>query len=801
MKQQIRALAPLLIGALSILAPTAHAAVTSWTNPSGGDWFNPANWSAGVPGQQDDAIIDRPGSYTVDLVGGAANVASLTLAAPDATLLNEGFLTVNGTLDVGGGTLDGNGSVVVNGLLRFTRGSIGGSGTLEVNGDMAFSAPTTKTISGRSVTTFGNVSWTDGNISTTSGISWHQADGTLVVNSDATWSDDGTGTLVFDAALHVTGDGSLPPFHGGPTQVMAIDSGKLLRVNGGGTLDGSIVTLGSLAPANGLFSFRPSSSLTGSGEVVVGSGAEVRLDTDVSMTGGSWTVDGGSLTVWSGRRFLPGSDLRVTDGDLRFASGSSGAATQVPTLELSGGNVRVDGTLVVNTSLDQSFGTLWVLGELTAAGAHKSGGYTSTEAGGTLVIGGIFDLSGGTLATAAAAGSPYAGTLAPGVVLLDSVIQTGGALDGIGGTIDVGGTYSWRAGAWDGGGTLVIQDLLTIEGSSQKTLGDRRVVTSGGVDWIDGDVVGSGGFVWKQLQGPFAMSNTDGNWTGTGTLVVLGELSTVSGGSIAVDPVLRIASLGTLDVRGLSRLSLGSLTLDGDLRVNGDLSVRGADLVCGSPGGGLPGCESSTFVSDGTLVVFNGLTHDYSDARAWSFSPGSRLRIAGGVLADVDDWPRWTALEIAGEDLGPGQQGVPNFDVSELSIAPGARLLLEDRVDNLGLGAAEALYVDTLTFDDADGRINLNGRRLYYNQLFGNPAQIVDEPVIHVGLSKNDAQGAVNLVWSTNGFPPFRVLRSAFADAGFSAITPQGGTNQSAWDDGVLFDGQTYYYLVEREVP
>lgn len=65
-------------------------------------------------------------------------------------------------------------------------------------------------------------------------------------------------------------------------------------------------------------------------------------------------------------------------------------------------------------------------------------------------------------------------------------------------------------------------------------------------------------------------------------------------------------------------------------------------------------------------------------------------------------------------------------------IGSGAKLHLADFFDNanridIGWGAAEALYVDTLTFADASGILNLNGLHLYYANLVGDISQIIDE--------------------------------------------------------------------------
>ena len=69
-----------------------------------------------------------------------------------------------------------------------------------------------------------------------------------------------------------------------------------------------------------------------------------------------------------------------------------------------------------------------------------------------------------------------------------------------------------------------------------------------------------------------------------------------------------------------------------------------------------------------------------------------------------------------------------NFNLDAFSIGPGARVRVVDAIDNGNRGAggeAEVLYVDTLTFEDATGRVFLGLRRLYFNTLIGDATQVV----------------------------------------------------------------------------
>src|SRR5438105_3374429 len=96
----------------------------SWTNPLGGDFNNPANWSSNtVPGPGDDVLInsdlDNNIRYDYQItLNGSASINSLNLGAPDDTntlVLTGGTLTLaaasqinfNGTLVLQNGTIAG----------------------------------------------------------------------------------------------------------------------------------------------------------------------------------------------------------------------------------------------------------------------------------------------------------------------------------------------------------------------------------------------------------------------------------------------------------------------------------------------------------------------------------------------------------------------------------------------------------------------------------------------------------------------------------------------------------------------
>jgi hypothetical protein len=64
MKTHIAKLSAVL--ALLAIASAAHSATITWTNTSGGNWSDAANWSPNqVPTNTDNVLITTPDTYTI----------------------------------------------------------------------------------------------------------------------------------------------------------------------------------------------------------------------------------------------------------------------------------------------------------------------------------------------------------------------------------------------------------------------------------------------------------------------------------------------------------------------------------------------------------------------------------------------------------------------------------------------------------------------------------------------------------------------------------------------------------------
>ncbi len=161
----------------------------------------------------------------------------------------------------------------------------------------------------------------------------------------------------------------------------------------------------------------------------------------------------------------------------------------------------------------------------------------------------------------------------------------------------------------------------------------------------------------------------------------------------------------------------GALTVDSTLTVNDDLVLAAGAWLD---------------VLDGVVVnVGDRLDNQMTAEGDFDFNTTGELRFTSATGADPDAYALFGTLETASEDQGDVPAGYTNnFALARLTLAPGAKINLVDLRDNGNRGGAsgnsEALYVDTLTFEDSSGILNLNGLHLYYNTLVGDPLQIKD---------------------------------------------------------------------------
>lgn len=124
------------------LATKSHA--QTWTNPAGGDWSNPANWSpAVVPSGMSEINLGLSGAYTVALGFNQALDSTLTILNPQAALL----IPAGKELVAGGASVNSRAVLANRGQIRVGSSESGAPATISVVRGLTLQGSGTLTLS------------------------------------------------------------------------------------------------------------------------------------------------------------------------------------------------------------------------------------------------------------------------------------------------------------------------------------------------------------------------------------------------------------------------------------------------------------------------------------------------------------------------------------------------------------------------------------------------------------------------------------------------------------------------------
>ena len=230
-----------------------------------------------------------------------------------------------------------------------------------------------------------------------------------------------------------------------------------------------------------------------------------------------------------------------------------------------------------------------------------------------------------------------------------------------------------------------------------------------------------------------------------------GLASAINGGRLSVvflEGTNAVSGLGSWRADG--GILFGSLS---DVHTCGDVTVRDGGLLENAssdlwvdrlqfgPGGRLDAYFDAFFSP--SFRIMHSLTNELVDEADWEVSTAVTFEFTGGAplgTCPSPGSPSFSVIEVAGVDEGDTNSFYSgNFELPNLTIGPGALVLLVDVVDNGNRNGTaslnEALYVRNLVFADGTGEINTNGLNLYYQTLTGNSSQIVPEPSIGTALA------------------------------------------------------------------
>jgi fibronectin-binding autotransporter adhesin len=519
--RRVRALLVLLLAgaaAGAALAPGAALAVTScpsgeasaWTNPAGGAYDAPANWSNGVPGGGCAASITLAGTYTV-LIDDPEGADSLVLggASGTQTLRLEGT-NVNGSPQQARFGVANGQSLAVgsHGVVQLT--SAGPDpGAAILGGGLLDNAGLVRTDPGTSGTsTFKDIR---ANVTNEPGgtIAFHADTTTCACGSGGTWINQGT--LTTDAGtsstLSRTGAGIVftqPAGTGSIVNHGTFEVDGSLSNAAGTTAGNPVEVCGSLDPSGpGAASFAFAQRTVCNGWELagdVGAGTTV-LARNASTTGSITVGTAGALTnhgtlsldgvPGSPQTQLVGSGTLTNAGTLQVLQPGSSLITtpltNTGTVTLASGSA-----LEVRNVIHQSAGSFAL-----AAGSSLSTGYDVTLSGGTLGGAGRFTTTGTfTHSGGATTGAPIvicSGSLAaagPGTASFELPGPDGGCGNptiagdvGAGDTIDVhtaSGTLDVFFSSFVNRGTL------RLDGGATNQLHGTQITNEGTFDVADG---------------------------------------------------------------------------------------------------------------------------------------------------------------------------------------------------------------------------------------------------------------------------------------------------------------------------
>jgi autotransporter-associated beta strand protein len=575
---------PAVFATLLVLPAALHAQDFEWKPARTGSWFTAGNWNpGGPPSDTDTAVINAGG--TAQITSGNAVASSLGIAS---TASSTGALTLSG------GTL-------TTGFLGI---GTGGTGSLTVSGGalVAVANPLDQpaiTVGGAGT---GTLTLASGSV-LTKYLATVENHGTVNING-GTWSGQfdiaAGGTMNFNGGTLQEGT-----YNGATIQVGAQVSGTL-NIDGGSWAAGIFAGPGATGGTVNIKS--------GSGTI---SDLELRNQSLVTVTGGSWTVGGDAFDV------LGGSSLTIAGGTVssngafvgRDALGSgtltlsSDATLSVPIVRLF-----VDGATLNIGAFD--------LANATTAGVLQASmvGFDRDSGDGTRVIN-FNQTNSITFQPVIARGGNAVGTVVQrgsGLTLLDKAnVYTGGTT--ITGGYLVAGNNSalGTGGVTVNGGQLRVMDGITIANAitTGATGGEINNYGSYAQAAFTGPITLGGPLSISALSDASARTTVTGGITGTGNVVLgnwdsaaleisgavvnpAGQLSHIGGGtgSATVSAVIGANVTGVIQNSATSPLILTGANL-----YTGPTTVSSGLLLANNTVGSATGLGAVLVQAVGTL--------------------------------------------------------------------------------------------------------------------------------------------------------------------------------------------------------
>ena len=598
------------VAPLAVAINTAIVAdpIVQWINTNGGIWTDAANESANwatssVPISTDDVVIGILGSseYTVTIPGSAsAFAASLTVSSTNATVLDQGTLTLTGILTLAAGEFDlASGGTIVGGVLQATGGSFTwGAGTLSgvtYDGTLDLS-PNNSTVYIANSLTANNLAGTGPGTINLTGISDNiYFEGNQTFNNATINLGNTSG--YYDTIYNYDTNNAGSVLTLGPNVIVnqAINEtagyAQLTSAGSNHTGDG-IVNEGTInaEAVNGTFYIEPY-NFTNAGTINVANGDKLYIEPSVGLT------NAGTITMAAGTTLTLGSSNTTALSNTGLISGtddtvniySFGSFSNTGTFNVTNSTINLYGsyTTALLALFDNRNDTITIDGTLTNTGQTLTVGLGSAlgtvvlASGGTIVGGTIVDQgSGMSFQSGTLSGVTYDGTLdlSPNnstVYIANSLTANNLAgtgpgtinLTGISDNIYFEGNQTFNNATINLGNTSGYYDTIynydTNNAGSVLTLGPNVIVnqainetagyaqlTSAGSDHTGDGIVNEGTINAEAVNGTFYIEPY--NFTNAGTINV------ANGDKLYIEPSVGLTNAGTITMAAGTTLTLGS---------------------------------------------------------------------------------------------------------------------------------------------------------------------------------------------------------------------------------------------------
>ncbi|WP_407051591.1 autotransporter-associated beta strand repeat-containing protein [Methyloraptor flagellatus] len=611
-------------------------------------------YSGGTTISQGTLQIGNQGT-TGSITGDITNNATLAFARSD-DITFDGVISGTGTVTKRGvGTLTLTGTNTYSGITSVSAGTLqvsadanlGGSGNVAFNGGTLATTETfsssrnvTLNVMGLLAPATGTALTLSGVVSGSGGLTQTGA-GTLVLAGTNTYTGGTTvsaGTLEVSADTNLGGSGTLTLSGGTFATTADLTSARSVVLSNSSTI----------APAVGT-TLTLSNVVSGSGGLIKAGAGTLVLEASNNTYSGGTTVAAGTLEIGNDGNLGNGSaGLTLSGGTLStigaFTSNRAVAITADSTVSTDAGTTLTLGGIVSGT------------GALTKSGAGTlvlTG--TNTYSGGTVLAGGILQMSddaqlgaasggltldGGTLAIVTDISSARSVSVAsnsainidPGVTLtLTGTISDGGSYSKTGdGTLVLAGTDAHIGGTVVTAGTLQVGDGATsgsLVGSVSLDSGASLVFNRTDATTFGGEISGNGSVTQA----------------GTGTLTLAGENS-YSGGTFVTAGTLQVGNGGTTGHISGDVVNNAALVFDRSDAVTFAGVISGTGTVTQAGTGTLTLSGTSTYT--GGTTVSAGTLQISANANLGDASGG--LTLAGGTLATSADVTTGRTITLTG---------------------------------------------------------------------------------------------------------------------------------------------------------